>query len=99
MRYFAQYNENGKLVAIGTGYGGVEITEDEYNTLLSEIREKADLVNKLYSSEITIDEVPAEWQEEIQRRVDERIAWEAEIAAMEASEATEEEENSNVQIS
>ena len=60
---------------IGTGgNGGVEITEAEYNALLSEIREKAALVNKLYSGEITIDAVPAEWQEEIQRRVDERIA-------------------------
>lgn len=74
MRYYAQYSDSGKLIAIGTGYGGVEITESEYSALLSEIREKAALVNKLYSGEITIDAVPAEWQEEIQRRVDERIA-------------------------
>ena len=73
MKYFAQY-ENGILTAIGTGHGDVEITEAEYNTLLSEIREKAALVNKLYSGEITLDDVPADWQEEIQRRVDERIA-------------------------
>lgn len=74
MRYYAQYNDSGKLIAIGTGYGGTEITEAEYNALLAEIREKATLVNKLYSGEITIDEVPTDWQEEIQRRVDERIA-------------------------
>ena len=74
MRYYAQYNDSGKLIAIGTGYGGEEITEAEYNALLAEIREKAALVEKLYSGEITIDAVPAEWQEEIQRRVDERIA-------------------------
>ena len=74
MRYYAQYNDSGKLLAIGTGYGGTEITEAEYNALLSEIREKADLVDKLYSGEITIDAVPVDWQEEIQRRVDERIA-------------------------
>ena len=77
MRYYAQYNESGALLAIGTGYGGTEITESEYNVLLAEIREKADLVNKLYGGEITLDAVPAEWQEEIQRRVDERIAAEA----------------------
>ena len=74
MRYYAQYNASGKLIAIGTGYGGTEITEDEYNRLLTEIREKAALVDKLYNGEITIDEVPSDWQEEIQRRVDERIA-------------------------
>ena len=73
-RYYAQYNDSGALLAIGTGHGGTEITEAEYNALLSEIREKADLVNKLYSGEITIDAVPVDWQEEIQRRVDERIA-------------------------
>ena len=89
--YYAQYNDSGKLLAIGTGPGGVEITEDEYNALLAEIREKADLVNRLYSGEITIDEVPTDWQEEIQRRVDERIAAEAQadeqdISAEEALE-------------
>lgn len=73
MRYYAQYNESNKLIAIGTGNGGDEITKEEYETLLSEIREKASLVDKLYNCEITIEEVTSEWQEEIQRRVDERI--------------------------
>ena len=85
MRYYAQYNDNGKLLAIGTGYGGTEITEAEYNALLAEIREKADLVDKLYSGEITIDEVPADWQEEIQRRVDERIAADGEESEQDIS--------------
>lgn len=79
MRYYAQYNENNKLIAIGTGYGGVEITESEYNALLSEIRTKADLVNRLYNAEVTISDIPTEYQEEIQRRVDERIAAESEM--------------------
>ena len=74
MRYYAQYSEDSMLIAIGTGFGGTEITEAEYNALLLEIREKIDFVNKLYSGEITIDAVPAEWQDEIQHRVDERIA-------------------------
>lgn len=74
MRYYAQYNNSGKLIAIGTGLSGTEITEAEYNSLLSEIREKAALVNKLYSGEITIGDVPEDWREEIQHRVDERIA-------------------------
>jgi hypothetical protein len=74
MRYYVYYNEYGVPFAIGTGLGGVEITEEEYNRLLSEIRTKATLVNQLYNEEITISEVPSEWREEIQRRVDERIA-------------------------
>ena len=85
MRYYAQYNDSGKLLAIGTGAGGVEITEAEYNALLAEIREKAALVDKLYSGEITIDEVPADWQEEIQRRVNERITAEGEAAEQDIS--------------
>lgn len=89
MRYFKKYNDCGKIIFIGTGPGGTEITESEYNAMLAEIREKAALVNKLYSGEITIDAVPAEWQEEIQRRVDERItaegsAEEQDISAEEA---------------
>lgn len=74
MRYYAQYNDSGKLIAIGTGPGGTEITEAEYNIILSEIRVKSALVNQLYNGEITISDVPAAWREDIQRRVDERIA-------------------------
>lgn len=88
MRYYAQYNANGKLTAIGTGPGGTEITESEYNRLLAEIMEKAALVDKLYNDEITIADVPADWQAEIQRRVDERIA--AEGAAEEQDIPAEE---------
>ena len=88
MRYYAQY-ENNHLIAIGTGPGGVEITESEYNRLLTEIREKAALVNQLYNGEITIADVPEAWQAEIQRRVDERIAAEgaAEEQDIQAEEA------------
>lgn len=91
MRYYAQYNDTGKLIIIGTGYGGTEITEAEYNALLTEIHEKAALCDKLYSGEITIDAVPVDWQEEIQRRVDERIAAEgiAEEQDISAEEALE----------
>ena len=89
MRYYAHYNDSGKLIAIGNGNGGVEITEAEYNALLAEIREKAALVEQLYNGEITIDDVPTDWQEEIQRRVNERIAAEgtAEEQDLSAEEA------------
>ena len=89
MRYYAKYSDSGMLIAIGTGPGGVEITEAEYNRLLTEIREKAALVDQLYAGEITLADVPADWQAEIQRRVDERIEQEGaadqqEISADEA---------------
>ena len=90
MKYYKIENDN-NIVAIGTGLGGTEITEAEYNTLLAEIHAKAALVDKLYSGEIAIDAVPAPWQEEIQRRVDERIAAEgsAEEQDISAEEALE----------
>ena len=84
MRYYAKY-ENNRLIAIGTGAGGTQITEEEYNELLAMIREKAALVDKLYNGEISIDDVPVEWQEEIQRRVDERIAEEGTLEEQEIS--------------
>lgn len=84
MRYFKTI-DNGVLQDIGTGYGGIEITEAEYNIILAEIREKADLVDKLYTNEITIDDVLEEWREEIQHRVDERIAEKSAIEKQELS--------------
>ena len=91
MRYFSLHNSDHKLVGIGTGIGGTEITEAEYNALLAEILKKAELVDKLYSGEITIDDVPEDWREEIQHRVDERIAAEgtAEEQEISAEEALE----------
>ena len=84
VRYYAQYNENNTLIAIGTGPGGTEITEAEYNTLLAEIRAKAQLVDDVYNGVKTLDDVPAEWRDEIQRRVTERQ--EAEQAEPEETE-------------
>ena len=84
MRYYAQY-ENNKLIAIGTGPGGTEITKEEYETLLSEIKQKASLVDQLYSGEITISDVPTEWQEEIQRIVNERIELQGTLEEQEIS--------------
>lgn len=39
MRYY-KIIENGYLIAIGKGAGGIEITEEEYNSLLEHIRNK-----------------------------------------------------------
>lgn len=86
MRYYAVYGENHDLIGIGTGLGGVEITESEFNVLLTEIKKKAMLANRLYNGEITIDDVPEELQSEIQRRVNERIADEGEATMRDISD-------------
>ena len=70
MRYYKQLDESGKLIAIGAGPGNTEITEAEYNALLAEIQEKAAYTEKLYVGEITIDDVPLAWREEVQANVD-----------------------------
>lgn len=72
MRYY-KIIDNGKLISIGEGFDGEEITKEEYGTILYEIKLKTNYVNRLYNNSITIDEVPLEWQEEIQERVNERI--------------------------
>ena len=52
----------------------VEITAEEYAALSAEFDEKAELAYKLYTGQITINDVPEAWREEIQARVDEIIA-------------------------
>lgn len=39
MRYYKNI-ENGYILAIGTGGGGAEITESEYNTIMAVIQQK-----------------------------------------------------------
>ena len=39
MRYY-KLIEDGYLIAIGTGVGGIKITEEEYNSLLTHIRNR-----------------------------------------------------------
>ena len=87
MRYYAQYSLDNKLIAIGTGPGGTEITESEYKTLLTEIKQKATLVNQLYDGEISTDDIPEEWQEEIQNRVNERIEWQGTLEEQDISDS------------
>ena len=78
----------GENIALGCGdsLGGEEVTEQEYNNLLTEVRAKTAYVSKLDTGEITIEDVPAEWQAEVRHRVEARIAAEAE--AEENAEAT-----------
>ena len=86
MRYFAKYDQVGTLLAIGTGLGGVEITEGEYIEMLNVIREKAELVECVLAGMISYEDIPAEWRNEIKFRAAERLEQlaETEISADEA---------------
>lgn len=68
MRYYKMTDPDGKLTAIGTGSGGVEITEEEYEELSAEIAEKAAMVASLAAGEITETDIREDWREEIVRR-------------------------------
>lgn len=83
--YCVEYNEHGDIVAIGYNLHGIEITKAEYDRLLVEIQEKDILVNSLYNGEITIDNVPEQWQEEIQRKVNELISIKGKVSEQKIS--------------
>ena len=74
MRYYKMTDTDGKLTAIGTGSGGVEITAGEYAALSAEITAKAALVAALAAGKITETDIRDDWREEIVRRVGETNA-------------------------
>lgn len=77
-KYYVIRDGYALVLGCGSSLGGEEITKEEYDALLTEVRVKTALTNNLYSGKITIEDIPAEWQEEIQRRVDERLKADAE---------------------
>lgn len=66
MRYYAEYNENGELLAIGIGEDGVEITEEEYNAIMAELQLKNEYAYKVYLQQITLNEVPEKYREAVE---------------------------------
>ena len=89
MRYFSLHNGDHKLVGIGTGIGGNEITKEEYDEIFDEIRQKENLVKQLFDGEITAEDVPPEWREEIQQKADELKKWSEGDKTENPDEATE----------
>ena len=89
MRYFSLHNGDHKLVGIGTGIGGNEITKEEYDEIFDEIRQKENLVKQLFDGEITAEDVSPEWMEEIQQRADELKNWSEGDETENPDEATE----------
>ena len=70
MRYYKMTDADGKLTAIGTGSGGVEISAEEYTALSAEIAEKAALVKALIVGCISVEDIREDWREEILRRAE-----------------------------
>ena len=52
---------------------GIEITTEEYAAELEIIKAKAEWTRKIVSGVADIADVPNEWREEIQRRVEEQL--------------------------
>ena len=71
MRYYKVVDTSGKLISIGTGSDGIEITVEEYKELSSEIKKKAVLVSDLAAGKISESEIREDWREEIIRRAGE----------------------------
>ena len=71
MRYYKMTDIDGKLTAIGTGSGGVEITAEEDAALSAEITAKAALVAALAAGEIMEKDIREDWREEVIRRAGE----------------------------
>lgn len=48
MRYFVQYGKQNHIIAVGTGSGGTEITEAEYNEIMAIIQNHPTAAGKGY---------------------------------------------------
>lgn len=81
MRYYAKHS-NGKLVCIGIGSGGEEITEEQYYALRTEVHEKLRYTDLACKGEIELEDIPEKWRSEIENLVAEYN--ESEVAAEEA---------------
>lgn len=72
MKYFANYDENGRLLSLQRGNrGGVAITAEEYNRLIAWILRINDLAYQVFNGEITMADVPEEDKAEVLIRVEE----------------------------
>ena len=94
MKYYALRDENGKLLSVGVTSSdkiSCEITGEEYELLSDGIRQRCMLVEQLYGGAISIDDVPAEWQEEVQQGVDRRLEADAKAETASKQEISDDE--------
>ncbi len=74
MKYYATYDESMNVLGLTKSEseipGFCEISEEKFNKLFKEIKEKAGYTKQVYEGSISINQVPAEMREEVQKRVD-----------------------------
>lgn len=90
MRFYKEYDDKGRLIGIGAGdaLNGVDITQEEYEALSAEIALNTERAEKIYRGEMSIEDVPEEWRENVQERVDRLVA---ELGPYDPEEITDEE--------
>ena len=66
-----------------------EIGKNEYDALVAAVMEKNAWTSRVYSGAASIDEVPAEWREEIAERVKQRREEDKQPKDLEPDEALE----------
>lgn len=69
MRYYTKYDENENLICFGIGYGGTEITEDEYYMLKDRTARMWIAIESVVSGEIIIESVDEDIREDVRRNV------------------------------
>lgn len=75
MRYFINYADDGRVTEVGIGLDGIEITQSEYEEQAVIIDQKNELMNELYRGEITENDIPAEWRDEVVTQTEQLIAY------------------------
>ena len=72
MKCFANYDKNGRLLSLQRGNtGGVEITEEEYNRLITWILRINDLAYQVFTGDVPLADVAEEDKAEVLIRVEE----------------------------
>ena len=71
MKYFANYDDTGRLLSLQRGNkGGVEITEEEYNRLITWILRINDLAHQVFTGDVSLADVAEEYKAEVLIRVE-----------------------------
>lgn len=67
MRYYARCDENNSLICFGVGYGGTEITEEEYRELENRTNLRWAARDAVVSGETEIESVDDDIREDVRR--------------------------------